>query len=474
MKQSIMKLLIIIFIIGLFIDITGQELKDNLFNDVKARIDDARGQKINLMSPSFFQEAFENITNAEKDFKDGSSLSEIRAQISEAQSLLDKAYKTAEVGKVTFADVLEARADAVNVESKKNVPEMWVNAEERLREAGEDLEDGDVNDARETAKSAENLFRAAELEAIKISYLVKTRNQIKKAEDEDVHDTAPVTLNLSRKLVNDCEKELNNNRYDTDRPRSLAKQAQYEINHAFYIDKFINEFNDKDETLENLILSSELELGKVAAALEIEKNFANGLSPVAENAVEKIEKLKTGNAKLKETVSALDQEIKLLKEELGGLNTENSELAVNMERLNIIKEKYAKVNKMFSTSEAQVLRKENDIIIRLVGLSFDIGKAIIRAENFSLLTKLKDAMKEFPDSKLTIEGYTDSFGGDAQNLVLSQKRADAVTDYLLANTNINKTMIDSKGFGETNPIANNETKEGRAKNRRIDLIIHND
>jgi len=474
MKQSIMKLLTIIFIIGLFIDITGQELKDNLFNDVKARIDDARGQKINLMSPSFFQEAFENITNAEKDFKDGSSLSEIRAQISEAQSLLDKAYKTAEVGKVTFADVLEARADAVNVGSKKNVPEMWVNAEERLREAGEDLEDGDVNDARETAKSAENLFRAAELEAIKISYLVKTRNQIKKAEDEDVHDTAPVTLNLSRKLVNDCEKELNNNRYDTDRPRSLAKQAQYEINHAFYIDKFINEFNDKDETLENLILSSELELGKVAAALEIEKNFANGLSPVAENAVEKIEKLKTGNAKLKETVSALDQEIKLLKEELGGLNTENSELAVNMERLNIIKEKYAKVNKMFSTSEAQVLRKENDIIIRLVGLSFDIGKAIIRAENFSLLTKLKDAMKEFPDSKLTIEGYTDSFGGDAQNLVLSQKRADAVTDYLLANTNINKTMIDSKGFGETNPIANNETKEGRAKNRRIDLIIHND
>ncbi len=84
------------------------------------------------------------------------------------------------------------------------------------------------------------------------------------------------------------------------------------------------------------------------------------------------------NAKLNETVLALDQEVQLLKDELGGLSAENSEFAVNMERLNIIKEKYAKVNKMFTTNEAQVLRKENDIIIRLVGLSFDVGKAIIR------------------------------------------------------------------------------------------------
>ena len=148
------------------------------------------------------------------------------------------------------------------------------------------------------------------MEAIKISYLVETRNQIKKAEDEDVNDTAPVTLNLSRKLVNYCEKELNNNRYDTDFPRSLAKQTQYEINHAFYINNHVNEFNNRDETLENLILSSKLEVRKFAAAIEIEKNFANGLSPVVKNAVEKIEMLKTNNAKLKETVLALGQEVK--------------------------------------------------------------------------------------------------------------------------------------------------------------------
>jgi OmpA-OmpF porin, OOP family len=474
MIKTTQNLLLMIFFLGLFNQNKAQDMKDELFKDVKVKIDAAISESVNLMSPSFFDEALEYFKSAEKDFKEGSSLTNIKEQLSEAGTLLDKAFKTSEVGKVTFANVLEARDDAVNVYSQKNVPEMWMKAEDKLREAGEDLEDGDVNDARDEAKSAENLFRAAELEAIKISYLVETRNQIKRAEDEDVSDTAPVTLSLAKKLVNDCEKELNNNRYDMDLPRSLAKQAQYEISHAFFVDNLINDFDEKDETLENIILSAEAELGKVAAAIEVEKNFASGLSLVADNAVEKIEQMKTANAKLNETVLTLEQEVKLLKEELSGLSAEKSELAGKMDRLKIIKQKYATVDKMFSTNEAQVLRKENDIIIRLVGLSFDVGKAIIEARNFGLLTKLKDAIKEFPDSKMSIEGYTDSFGGDAQNLALSQKRADAVTQYLLANTNISKSNISSIGYGETNPIANNETKEGRAKNRRIDLILHND
>ena len=69
--------MVIIFTTGLLINITEQELKDNLFNDAKLRLDVAKGQNINLMSPSFFNEALENITNAEKEFKEGLSLSEI-------------------------------------------------------------------------------------------------------------------------------------------------------------------------------------------------------------------------------------------------------------------------------------------------------------------------------------------------------------------------------------------------------------
>ncbi len=126
---------------------------------------------------------------------------------------------------------------------------------------------------------------------------------------------------------------------------------------------------------------------------------------------------------------------------------------------------------MFSPAEARVLRQFDDVIIRLVGLSFPSGRSTLRPENFSLLAKLTQATRVFPGSALTIEGHTDSYGGDAANLALSQKRADAVKKYLVANLRIDPSMVEAVGYGETRPVANNETKEGRAKNRRIDIVI---
>jgi len=472
MKQKLLIISLLINLIGAYSTIFAQDIKQSLFKDAGARLEEAKKERVNLMSPSFFEDALESYKSAEEDFKDGASLNDIKEQIGQVNTSLDKAFKTAEVGKVTFATALKARNDALKVSSEKNVPELWMSAENRLKEAGEDLEDGDVNDAREGAREAEGAFRTAELEAIKIAYLVETRNKIREAEDKDVTETSPKTLALSKQLVKDCERELNDNRYDADLPRSLAQQAQYEISHAFFLNEMINNFNENDETLENLILASEIELGKVAATVDVDKSFDKGLAPVADNIVSKVNELKNNNTKLMQTVSSLEEEIKILKEELSGLTAEKTVLASNMERFNLIKQKYATVEKMFIRDEALVLRKENDIIIRLVGLSFDVGKSEIKPENFGLLTKLQKAIKEFPDSRIGVEGHTDSFGSDATNLELSQKRADAVTQYLLANMDIDRTKISSVGYGETRPIANNETKEGRAQNRRIDLKLH--
>ena len=473
MKEKLSLFAMILFSITLIETSFAQDIQESLFKEAKERLSKAENESVNLMSPSFYGEALQSFNEAEKDFKEGASLNDIKEQLAEMNASLNKAFKTAEVGKVTFAKVLEVRNDAVQASSEKNVPELWKKAEAKLREAGEDLEDGDVNDARDAANIAEGYFKDAELESIKIAWLVETRKQIEKAEDQNIGKNAPVTLAFSKQLVKECEKELNENRYDTDLPRSLAKQAQYEINHAFFINRFVRNFEDKDQTLESLILSTEKEFMKIAAAIGTEAAFDNGFAPVADGIVEHASSLKTENEKQKETIAALEQEVKLLKDELSGLSAEKSELAGKMEKLNMIKQKYAAVEKIFSKEEAQVLRKENDIIIRLVGLSFDVGQAVIKPENFGLLTRLQKAIKEFPEGKISIEGHTDSFGSDASNLNLSQQRADAVTQYLLANMTIDRSRISSIGYGETVPIANNETKEGRARNRRIDLIIRN-
>ena len=70
-----------------------------------------------------------------------------------------------------------------------------------------------------------------------------------------------------------------------------------------------------------------------------------------------------------------------------------------------------------------------------------------------------------------IEGHTDSTGGDEINQVLSKQRAEAVRAYLVANQTIRADKIDSRGYGPTRPLASNTTPEGRAINRRIDVVI---
>jgi outer membrane protein OmpA-like peptidoglycan-associated protein len=88
------------------------------------------------------------------------------------------------------------------------------------------------------------------------------------------------------------------------------------------------------------------------------------------------------------------------------------------------------------------------------------------------LSKVQNAINIFPGSEITVEGHTDSFGGDEVNLRLSQERAEAVRQYLLANMrNLSADQVKAVGYGESKPIANNETAEGRAKNRRIDIVI---
>jgi outer membrane protein OmpA-like peptidoglycan-associated protein len=126
---------------------------------------------------------------------------------------------------------------------------------------------------------------------------------------------------------------------------------------------------------------------------------------------------------------------------------------------------------MFAKQEARVFREGNDIILRLVGLSFDSGRSDIKRNSIELLKKVGTAIDIFPRSELVIEGHTDSYGGDESNQRLSQKRAESLQDFMIKQMRISRTRVMATGYGETSPVANNETEAGRAKNRRIDVVI---
>jgi outer membrane protein OmpA-like peptidoglycan-associated protein len=105
---------------------------------------------------------------------------------------------------------------------------------------------------------------------------------------------------------------------------------------------------------------------------------------------------------------------------------------------------------------------------RVYGINFDTNSDVIRDESKPTIDKMAAMLKAKPEWKLTIEGHTDSSGGDLQNLPLSQRRADSVKTYLVS-AGIAAGRLTTKGFGASQPLAGNETATGRAQNRRVEL-----
>lgn len=103
------------------------------------------------------------------------------------------------------------------------------------------------------------------------------------------------------------------------------------------------------------------------------------------------------------------------------------------------------------------------------GITFDVGKATIKPESMGEINRIVQLMTENPDLKFSVEGHTDSTGNAASNQTLSEQRAQAIVDKLV-ELGIAKDRLTAVGKGQNNPIADNSTDEGRAKNRRVEFV----
>jgi outer membrane protein OmpA-like peptidoglycan-associated protein len=110
------------------------------------------------------------------------------------------------------------------------------------------------------------------------------------------------------------------------------------------------------------------------------------------------------------------------------------------------------------------------LIVSLSDVLFDTGKSTLLPGAREKLAKISGIVLAYPDLRLSIEGHTDSVGSDATNQLLSEQRAASVRDYL-ANQNIPAASMTSQGFGETQPVASNDTAAGRQQNRRVELVV---
>jgi OOP family OmpA-OmpF porin len=457
----------------------GQDVKTTLFQDANKSLSAAREAHADVLAPKNFNKAMEHYKNAEKQLKNGENLDDIRENLSKSSAYFQKAIEATKLAEVTFPNSMKARKDAQFTESAKFSKKLWVEAEEKFKSAAEQLEDGDVNDAREEAGKAETLYRKAELAAIEANYLDGTRKLLKKAEDLDVEDRAPKTLKLAQQLVKQAEKELKDNRYDTDVARGLARQANYEVKHAIYLADAIKQMEDKDQSWEDLMLVSEKPLQQIAETSNLHPSFDTGLGKTTGEIIKYVTIYQDSVFALNQDLAWYNQELYLrlsriaeLEKQFGSQAQEKSDLTQQIARQAKTRELFDKIDKSFSPEEARIFHEGDDILIRLVGLTFPSAKSTIEQKSFGLLTKVLNANNSFPGCTISVLGYTDSYGGDVQNLQLSKDRAEAVKQYIMANSKLADSEIEAIGYGESKPIATNDTNAGRAANRRVDVVIH--
>ena len=104
-------------------------------------------------------------------------------------------------------------------------------------------------------------------------------------------------------------------------------------------------------------------------------------------------------------------------------------------------------------------------------IKFKTGKAEIDPSCDKSMTAIAAIMSDYPGFHVQVDGHTDNVGNPEANRKLSQERADAVVKYLVEKKNVDAKRLSAKGFGDSQPIADNKSKKGQAKNRRVDFTV---
>lgn len=222
---------------------------------------------------------------------------------------------------------------------------------------------------------------------------------------------------------------------------TLYEQEEFG-SHLFY-DANDNEINVEGEKT-YIRYESENEVG----ALKIIRNFSNAIKKIGGTAYESSGNrtylhLKEGNKETWAEVFAGDYDYDLTIIEKGEVEQEITANAI--------------------------LKELNETGKAILYINFDSGKSTIKKESMPVVEQIIEMMKQAKDIKLSVEGHTDSDGSNESNLKLSEARAKAVVE-AITKGGIDASRLSSAGFGEEKPIADNSTADGKAKNRRVELI----
>jgi OOP family OmpA-OmpF porin len=456
-----------------------------------------------ILVPTRFNEAtaqldkaIEHAQDAEKDAADQAARAGLKAIAQTNASLSDS--------REVFSEVMETRDRARSAGAADIFQKRFSAADDALRTQATKVEQGNVNAARDSLPQLVRTYAQLELEALKKGTLEAARQAVNRAEDNEADEYAPRTLRQAKQELKLLESLIEADRTQTAKADTHARRTVWLAHRADHITELAKQFEAQDLADEGKILWFQKQLLRIREPLAKDLPFDKPNATVVNTLRKDIKGLLTSLADMRDSHAKAQQHIARLQRQMDKQRLQQdarlqqaladlrsgkeariaalqrkiaeqaSEKAADQRRAQAAAQRFERVQGLISREQGEVLRQGNNVILRLHGFYFPPGKTTIEAKNFGLLNSVIAAINTFPDSTVRVEGHTDSQGSDKLNLDLSQERARNVEAFLETTGGISESRLRAEGRGESQPVATNETKEGRAKNRRIEVLIIND
>jgi OOP family OmpA-OmpF porin len=394
-------------------------------------------------------------------------------RIAAADSVADSLRANPQAAQV-FAQALAARDAAQAVDAYLYAGAEWQQAERQLAAAAATFERGGRESATSGAAQTALAYHAAERAAIGAALLAEPRAALAQVRKERANRYAPQSTANAEAMIAQAEEALGANPPDRARATELAKSATAEARRALALGAQL-----ASASPEQAVLAWQEALAQVAKSAGVARPGDGSAADAAAATVAAIDRASAERARLEHELADRNDQIRNLQDQMSSLTSqldgvarERIELAQQLETQEAVRDQLAKVENMFTPKEAEVLRERDDIVIRVLGLRFPSGSSKLGRDQDTLLAKLLEAVSLYADRDVIVEGHTDGSGSADANLELSRARARSVRDYLIASGRVLPARVTSEGYGETRPIASNDTNEGRARNRRIDVRLH--
>ncbi|MCW4226257.1 MAG: OmpA family protein [Candidatus Thiodiazotropha endolucinida] len=381
----------------------------------------------------------------------------VAEKVAEVDQLLDKAESDTTRSKRLMREVLEARQLAIAAGADTMLKERFELLDEKLRKASTLVEKGDIEDAKKWRPEMLQGYSDVELDALKQDATENARQDIAQATESEADEYSPKTLKRALEELALSVAVLETNRTQREKAKNHALQASRLARRSVEITEMIKDFKRREYTMEEIILWYQKQISLISEPTGDELHFDQPNHEVVTALRNKL--VNYTEIQQAELATRMD-----LQSRLEAVERENREAQA----------RFDKIQDLFSSYEANVYRQGHNVLLELRAFNFPSGGSDIQSENFALLDKIVTAVKSFPNPDVVVSGHTDSVGGADVNQQLSQRRAETVASFLEKVGGVARNHITAIGYGESRPVANNETERGRKSNRRIEVLIINE